>query len=111
MFQLLGDSPAAAKDRGADRDGHRTALAKASLTRVISATLQTLPQVPARKLDALTPSFNWAAYFNAIGVPRARGSERPRARFFQEVEKQLKTRGIKGLEAYLRWHLAHAQSA
>jgi endothelin-converting enzyme/putative endopeptidase len=31
--------------------------------------------------------------------------------FFQEVEKQLKTRGIKDWKTYLRWHLAHGQSA
>ncbi len=112
MFQLLGDSPAAAKAEARTVMAIETALAKASLTRVDKRDPYKLfHKYPRARLDALTPSFNWAAYFNAIGLAAPAEVNVTEPEFFREVEKQLKTRGIKDWKTYLRWHLAHGQSA
>ena len=112
MFQLLGDAPAAAQAEARTVMAIETALAKASLTRVDKRDPYKLfHKYPRARLDALTPSFGWAAYFNAIGVPAPAEVNVTEPEFFREVEKQLKTRGIKDWKTYLRWHLAHGQSA
>ena len=112
VFQLLGDSPAAAKAEARTVMAIETALAKASLTRVDKRDPYKLFHKYSRaKLYALTPSFGWAAYFNAIGLAAPAEVNVTEPEFFREVEKQLKTRGIKDWKTYLRWHLAHGQSA
>ena len=85
-----------------------TALAKASLTRVEKRDPYKLFHKMTRaELLKLTPAFDWAAYWNALGLPAPTEINVTEPAFYQEVERQLQTRGIADWKAYLRWHLVH----
>ncbi len=107
MFTLLGDSAAQAKAEAQTVMAIETALAKASLTRVEQREPHNLfHKLTAAQLAALTPSFNWPAYWAASGLPSQSEVNVTEPKFFEEVERQLKAHSLADWKAYLRWHLA-----
>jgi putative endopeptidase len=107
MFTLLGDTSARANAEAQTVMAIETALAKASLTRVEQREPHNLfHKLTAAQLAALTPSFNWPAYFAASGISAQAEVNVTEPKFFEEVERQLKTRDLADWKAYLRWHLA-----
>jgi putative endopeptidase len=107
MFTLLGDAPARANAEAQTVMAIETALAKASLTRVEQREPHNLfHKLTAAQLAALTPSFHWPAYWAASGLPAQAEINVTEPKFFEEVERQLKTRSLADWKAYLRWHLA-----
>jgi endothelin-converting enzyme/putative endopeptidase len=105
MFTLLGDTAAQAKAEADTVMQIETALAKASLTRVEQREPHNLfHKLTAAQLAALTPSFNWPAYWAAIGLPAQAEVNVTEPKFFEEVQRQLKTRSLADLKTYLRWH-------
>ncbi len=107
MFTLLGDAPAQANAEAQTVMAIETALATASLTRVEKRDPHNLfHKLTAAQLAALTPSFNWPAYWAASGMPAQTEINVTELKFFGEVERQLKTRSLADWKAYLRWHLA-----
>jgi endothelin-converting enzyme/putative endopeptidase len=107
MFTLLGDTAARSKAEADTVMAIETALAKASLTRVEQREPHNLfHKLTAAQLAALTPSFNWPAYWAAAGLPAQAEVNVTEPKFFEEVERQLKTRALADWQAYLRWHLA-----
>jgi putative endopeptidase len=110
-FQLLGDSPARAKTEAQTVMAIETALAQASLTRVDKRDPYKLfHKLSAAQLGKLTPSFNWAAYWTALGIPPQTEINATEPKFFEEVEHQLRTRSAADWKAYFRWHLARDKS-
>jgi endothelin-converting enzyme/putative endopeptidase len=109
MFRLLGDAPTASRGEAQTVMAIETALAQASLTRVDKRDPYKLfHKLTRAQLAAMTPSFQWAAYWNGIGLPAPAEINVTEPAFFQELEKQLKTRPLVEWKTYLRWHLAHA---
>jgi putative endopeptidase len=107
MFTLLGDAAAQANAEAQTVMAIETALAKASLTRVEQREPHNLfHKLTAAQLAALTPSFNWPVYWAASGMPAQAEVNVTEPKFFEEVERQLKTRSLADWKAYLRWHLA-----
>jgi putative endopeptidase len=107
MFTLLGDAPDRANAEAQTVMAIETALAKASLTRVEQREPHNLfHKLTAAQLAALTPSFNWPAYWTASGMPTQTEINVTEPKFFEEVQRQLKTRSLADWKAYLRWHLA-----
>ena len=107
MFTLLGDTAARSKTEAETVMAIETALAKASLTRVEQREPHNLfHKLTAAQLAALTPSFNWPAYWAASGLSAQAEVNVTEPKFFEEVERQLKTRALADWQAYLRWHLA-----
>ncbi|HTX39227.1 MAG TPA: M13 family metallopeptidase [Bryobacteraceae bacterium] len=112
MFQLLGDPAATARAEAQTVMDIETALAQASLTRVDKRDPYKLfHKVSRAQFVAETPSFGWAAYWNAIGLPAPAEINVTEPEFFKEVERQLQTRPIADWKVYLRWHLAHGRAA
>jgi putative endopeptidase len=110
-FQFLGDSPALAKSEAQTVMDIETALAKASLTRVEKRDPYKLfHKMTTADLSRLTPSFNWNAYWTALGLPPQTEINVTEPKFFVEVGHQLQTRSLADWKAYLRWHLAHEES-
>ena len=104
MFELLGDSPAAAAANAATVMRIETALANATLTRVEERDPYKLfHKMSPAELQALTPSFQWDAYFTALGMPPARQINVTQPAFYRAVETQLKTDSLADLKTYLRW--------
>jgi endothelin-converting enzyme/putative endopeptidase len=108
ILQLLGDSAAAAGAEARTVMDIETALAKASLTRVDKRDPYKLfHKLTRADVLKLTPSFGWADYWNAIGLPLPAEVNVTEPEFYKEVEHQLATRPIGDWKNYLRWHLAH----
>jgi endothelin-converting enzyme/putative endopeptidase len=111
IFQLLGDGAASAGGEAQTVMAIETALAKASLTRVDKRDPYKLfHKIGAAELAKLTPSFSWPGYWMALGVPPQTEINVTEPKFFEEVERQLKTRSIADWKVYLRWHLAREES-
>jgi len=110
-FQLLGDSAAKAKTESQAVMDIETALAKASLTRVDKRDpYKMFHKMNQAEFMKLTPAFDWAAYWKALGIPPQTEINVTEPAFYQEVNKLLETRGMADWKTYLRWHLARDRS-
>ena len=108
MFQLMGDGAADAKAHADTVMSIETALAKGSMTQVEQRDSRKLfHPANARKLQSLTPAFDWAPYLAGMGLA---GNDRfnvSQPRFFQTLDFQLRMRRLDEVKTYLRWHVAH----
>jgi endothelin-converting enzyme/putative endopeptidase len=111
MFELLGDTPDAARASTKTVMEIETALAKASLTRVDKRDPYKLFHKMTRKqLEALNPSFGWERYLNDVGLSSVSEVNVTEPEFFKQLEAQLKSRKLADWKTYLRWHAAHAHA-
>jgi putative endopeptidase len=111
-FELLGDSPEIAK-READKVMEiETGLARASLTRVERRDPYNLfHKMDAKELQSLTPSFDWRAYLQTMGMAKLDTFNASQPAFLQEMDRQLKTLSLDDIKTYLRWHLVRANAS
>jgi len=109
MFELLGDSPEAAKREAAKVMEIETALARASLTRTERRDpYQLFHKMDAGGLKALTPGFDWDVYLKTAGLSRLNTFNVTEPEFFKELDRQWQALGLADIKTYLRWHAAHA---
>ena len=109
MFELLGDSPEAAKREAGKVMEIETALAKASLTRTQRRDPYRLfHKMDAGGLRALTPAFDWDVYLETVGLSRLNTFNVTEPEFFKELDRQWQALGLADIKTYLRWHAAHA---
>jgi len=111
VFELLGDSPAVAKQNAATVMTMETALAKTSLTRVERRDpyKQKHKMSPA-DLGKLAPDFNWSAFLSTVQVPNVDVLNVSWPAFFQEVNRQLKSVSLDDWKSYLRFHVANSRA-
>lgn len=108
MFELLGDSPAAAARESERVMRIELALAEASLTRVQKRDPHNLfHPMDRRALRTLTPSFEWEPYLHAIGMSDIAALNVTEPKFFQAFDRQFRTESLASLKSYLRWHTVH----
>ena len=115
MFVLLGDGSVnnleIAKGAAETVMAIETALAKATLTRVEKRDPYKLfHKMNARRLQALTPDFNWRAYFGAIGVKNLNTFNVTEPAFYKALNQQLKMLDLDDIKTYLRWQIARANA-
>ncbi len=111
MFELLGDSPAAAAANAATVMRIETALAAAMLTRVEERDPYKLfHKMSPAQLQALTPSFDWKVYMADLHMPAVHEVNVSQPAFYRALETQLKTNSLADLKTYLRWHVVHAKA-
>ncbi len=112
MFELLGEAPALAKTHAQTVMSIETEMAKASLTRVEKRDPYKLfhKMTPAQ-LEALTPLFRWADYFETSQAPDASVVNVTEPGYFKELQTLLKTRKLEDWKTYLRWHLVHSKAS
>ena len=111
IFLLLGDAAQTASVEAATVMDIETALAKSSFTRVEKRDPHNLFHKFTRaQLIALMPSFHWAGYLAAIGLPSLTEFNVTEPAFFTQLEAQLKARSVSDWKVYLRWHLAHEKA-
>jgi endothelin-converting enzyme/putative endopeptidase len=111
MFKLAGRDDAAARHAADTVMTIELGLAKASLDNVAlrdpTATDHTMS---AAELQALTPSFDWKAYFASAGIhPASLNVTEPA--FFSELERQLKTAPVADWKTYLTWHVINGAAS
>jgi endothelin-converting enzyme/putative endopeptidase len=111
MFELLGDSPEAAKSNAAVVARMESSLAKASLTRVERRDpYKQKHKMSVADLYKIAPDFDWNAYFAAGDVPKFQILNVGWPDFFQELDAQLKSDSLEDWKTYLRFHLANSRA-
>ncbi len=112
MFQLLGMAAAEAQTRAETVMRVETALAKASLditTRRDPAAVY--HRMKLAEFEALSPSFNWTAYFAALAAPAIGDVNVAVPDFHKAQEEMLKSVPLEDWKIYLTFHLMHSQAA
>ncbi|MBK7144468.1 MAG: hypothetical protein IPH76_04415 [Xanthomonadales bacterium] len=61
--------------------------------------------------NAVTPAFDWSAFFGAIGVREPGEFSLSHPKFFAAMQRELAETPIRDLQAYLRWHLVNGAAA
>jgi endothelin-converting enzyme/putative endopeptidase len=111
MFALLGESATDAKADAQTVMRIETALAKATLTRVEKRDpYKQFHKMTRAQLEALTKSFDWAAYWQASGLAAPSDLNVTEPKFFEEVERLLEGHNLAAWKTYLRWHLVHSKA-
>jgi putative endopeptidase len=110
LFRLAGSGEAAARAAAETVFAMEKALAEASLDNVaLRDPAATDHKITFAALQKLTPHFDWAAYFEAAGVPRADlNVQEPK--FLEAVDRSLAETPLATWKVYLRWQLLHAAS-
>jgi putative endopeptidase len=111
MFELLGDSPVAAKNNAAVVMRMETSLAMASLTRVERRDpYKQKHKMSVPELYKIAPDFDWNSYFAAASVPQFQILNVSWPDFFKDVDAQLKSDSLKDWKTYLRFHVANSRA-
>ena len=108
-LQLIGESPKQAQKEAAIVMAIETKLAVASLTRVERRDPYKLKNRFTReKLIALTPRFQWNAYWAQSDLPAFADLNVTEPKFFSVLDEALRKNKVGEWRAYFRWHLVHA---
>jgi putative endopeptidase len=111
MFGLMGDSAERATAEAATVMAIETKLASASMTRVDQRDPEKIyHRMGLDELAAMTPHFDWPAYFREIGFPGVRVVNAAQPDFFKALDTQLTAVPPDDWKIYLRWHLVHSDA-
>jgi putative endopeptidase len=111
VFELLGDSPALAKQEADTVMRIETAMAKASLTRVERRDpYKVTHKMKVADLQKLAPNFDWTAYFAATGAPGFEVLNVAEPAFFQDLNSQIASVPLADWKSYLRFHVANSNA-
>ena len=111
VFQLLGESPAAAKKDAATVMRLETAMAKASMSRVDRRDPHKLVhKMKVGDLSQLAPNFDWATYYREMKYPDFSILNVDVPDFMKELNSLLGREPIEHWKTYLRFHVANASS-
>ena len=107
MFVLLGDSPEKAAAEAKSVMTIETALAKGSTPRVdLRTPANVYHPMKLTELEALTPDYQWGAYFSGIGRPLTHLNVATPG-FFKAMDEQIAASSVADLKSYLRWNVVH----
>jgi len=111
VFELIGDSPSAARQNAETVMRLETAMAKASLTRVERRDPHKLVhKMKVADLIQLAPNFDWAAYYREMQYPEFAILNVDAPEFIKELNTLLSSEAIDSWKAYLRLHVADTSS-
>ena len=111
VFELLGDSPDAAKSNADAMMKIETALAEASLTRVERRDpYKQKNKMNLAGLSSLAPDFDWAAYFKDMNAPSFSILNVNSPTFLKALNAQLAAEPLESWKNYLRFHVANSYS-
>ena len=111
VFELIGDSPAAAKQNTETVMRLETALAKASMTRVERRDPHKLVhKMKVADLVQLAPNFDWVAYYHEMKYPEFAILNVDAPEFIKALNTLLSSEPIDSWKTYLRFHVADTSS-
>jgi len=111
MLRLLGDEPAEAESAAKAILALETALAEASLTRVELRDPQSYYNImTVAEADEATPAFDWAVYFDRLGLGDLESFSYAHPKFFAAMNEALGDVPLDTWKSYLRWHTVNAFS-
>jgi endothelin-converting enzyme/putative endopeptidase len=108
---LLGDKPEAAAQEARAVMSIETALAKASMDRVLRRDpARRDHKMKVQQVLALAPAFHFAGFFKAAGAPDFAEINVANPEFFRTVNRTLSSTPLKDWKSYLRWHFAESKA-
>jgi putative endopeptidase len=111
VFELTGDSPAAAKRNAETVMRLETAMAKASLTRVERRDPHKLVhKMKVADLTQLAPNFDWPGYYREMQYPEFAILNVDAPEFIKELNSLLSSESVDAWKTYLRFHVADLSS-
>jgi len=111
IFELLGDSPDAAKQNAETLMRIETALAKASWTRVEERDPYNLKnKMKMGDLTNLASGFDWSSFYRDSNYPQFETVNVEAPKFFKQMNDSLAQESLDHWKAYLRFHIANAYS-
>ena len=111
VFELIGDTPDAAKKNSNTVMRMETAMAMASLTRVERRDPHNLVhKMKVGDLAQLAPNFDWAAYHRDLQYPDLAILNVDSPAFIKELNALLSSESIDNWKTYLRFHVVAASS-
>ncbi len=106
MFQLAGDAPDVATERAQVVLELETKLAQASSDRVSMRVPEKNYHILSKKdLAALTPNFDWEAYFRAAGAAEFESLNVGQPDYFKQLAVVLGSQPVDAWKTYLSYHL------
>ena len=109
MLQLLGDDPKLAAAEAKKVYRIEEAMARSSLTLVQRRDPHNLfHKKTVAQLEKLVPSFDWPAFFSALGLPNVSSLNVEEPAFEKKLQTELNQVPLADWKTYLRWHVAHA---
>ncbi len=107
VFELIGDSPEAAKKNAEMVMRMETALAQSSQTRVQRRDPHNLVhKMKEEDLAKLAPNFDWAAYYRVLQYPQIEILNVDSPEFIKEMNALLSSEPLENWKTYLRFHVA-----
>jgi len=111
IFELLGDSPQAAKQNAEIILRLETALAKASWTRVDRRDPYKLKnKMKLADLIQMAPNFDWETYYRALQYPKFQILNVDAPAFYKQLNTELTSEPLENWKSYLRFHVADQYS-
>jgi endothelin-converting enzyme/putative endopeptidase len=111
VFELIGDTPVAARKNADTVMRMETAMAKASLTRVERRDPHNLVhKMKVADLTQLAPNFDWVAYYHDMQYPDLAILNVDAPAFIKELNTLLSSESIDNWKTYLRFHVVTASS-
>ena len=111
MFTLLGDDEAKAGAEAKVVMEIETGLAKGALDMTSRRDPQKVyHKLSDQELAALSPAFNWIAYFNGVSAPRFDSLNVSEPDFVKNMQVVLSAHSLDDWKTYLRWHTMHANA-
>ncbi len=108
MFELAGDSTAAASKQAATVLRIETALARGQMTRVERRDPPKLyHRMSADDLRKLAPGFDWNVYFEKTGAGTLQSLNVVSPDYFRTLNAELAKESLSDWKIYLRWHAIH----
>jgi predicted metalloendopeptidase len=112
MLELGGDAPADAQAGALAVLKLETALARASKSRVdLRDPVANYHKMTRAATQALTPHFDWTAFYTGIGLADQGDVDVSQPEFFRAFDGALAETPLSDWRVYLRWHLLHATAA
>ncbi len=111
VFELIGDSPDAARKNAEAVMRLETAMAKASLTRVERRDPHKLVhKMKVADLTQLAPNFDWTGYYREMQYPEFAILNVDAPEFIKELNTLLSSEPVDSWKTYLRFHVADISS-
>ncbi|MFZ0480655.1 MAG: M13 family metallopeptidase [Terriglobales bacterium] len=111
IFELAGESPAAAKKNAATIMRIETSLAEASLTRVDRRDPHKLVhKMKVAELAQMAPNFDWAAYYRDLQYPQFEILNVDAPEFIKRVNALLSSEPIDNWKTYFRFQVVNTSS-
>jgi putative endopeptidase len=111
MFELMGDSPAAAAAKAKVVMAIETALAKGSQDVVARRDPKNIyHRMGLDALQALTPDLAWNTYLLDVQAPPVKSLNVASPEFYTALQSTLKSTSMPDIKTYLQWHYAHTEA-